>query len=184
MKLHGNTVEEKLASAEKVLQQQQRQMSRKVVGLRPAVPILYRAQTADASGLLFEGISPINGTVTRLALRLGQIKNTQVLIQVRIHAGERVYGFNRVCKKNVEMFEVGEKIKAGDVAEIYCEPPDGATGVLIGILISPDPSDMKQDKYVLEQLLELEEHEDAVREPTEETQEARQEERQEVGVQP
>lgn len=159
--IHGETVEEKLASIEVLLQQFRRRLSTKVIGVVPPVPILHHQQSVGPNGMLFEGIAPFDGTVIRLCLCLSEYASKRPEVHYTIQHTDTTYTLARTVSKEVEVFNIDVPVSVGDIMRIRIDPVDAVGQALVGLLLHPVNDVVNQEKFLLDNFLALEEKEDA-----------------------
>jgi len=159
--IRGNTVDEKLAHIERILNGFKRRLGNKVVGLIPPVPFLAQVNTPNADGVLYRALVPFNGTLTGGMLYNDFRTNDDVLLRVSLLTGGISNSVSIPVTSKLVQFGLSWDMLSGNVIEISVMPVDGMRDVLIGLVVQPEMRAYQKSQQLLSAIQNLEESEDA-----------------------
>jgi hypothetical protein len=160
--IHGETIEDKFTSLELVLCSFQRRLSTKVIGLLPPVVIMHRQLMPDAGGTFFKGVLPLHGNIVRLCLNVGLASKLGSPCHIHHYNGNVETIANKPIAKHTEIYTLDMSVQPGDVIELSTDVSAELHDIMFGLLLVPAVvGQMRQEHFLLDQLLQLEAKEDA-----------------------
>lgn len=156
----GKTADEKFKSINITLRHFSRRLSRKIVGLIPATPVI-KYVTPGEDGVILNMICPADGRLTQGCI---YIESDEKLILVRLQLRQKVAATDRVettshnMKTNMSLsfkFDVG--VRQGDMVTVWIENPEKVRNVWLAFLYEISPEGLGKIDFVLEQLEKMEE---------------------------
>lgn len=150
--IHGETIEEKLASIEVALRQIARRSGSTVVGLISPVPIIHAQEAPGADGTIFSAIMPVPGVIETLAIGVQVPEKESVLVEITVVTGNRSLVLKVECKKSIETWPVNYVVAIGDLITIKV-PATYVAGSIVALALHPELKNMKH--HVFQALEEL-----------------------------
>jgi hypothetical protein len=156
LKIKGNSIEEKMASAEVIIGRLARRSQKTVSVLIPCCPIVFQVQ--DIGGKDFASfISPIDGTIEAICAKVDWDKMKSIRLRMMVDGGEVSPGQTFTLAAGVNIFSSGLEVKVGnivtfsasDFAPVEVQIP---TPTLLSVSICPAKNSVQATTAAIEAL--------------------------------
>jgi hypothetical protein len=160
--IRGKTIEEQIASIDKILKSFQNKLGKKVVGIIPPVVLSFEKRALDDDGRILASIIPFDGMLEIIAFHFGTMNTKSTVLDVEINHTDNTTVIHTV--KAAQRYEVVVEsipVRVGDRLRIFGNGKE-IGDVLVSVLIHASLNSMKRDVQIVERLRELEEEENAL----------------------
>ena len=148
----GRDTASQIDSIDKVLQQFQRRLGTKVIGVLPPIPLLFSCAKPMADGTIFAAICPVGGMLRNACVYIDKMTGKNIELRFEITSEGVTKSDSRTFTKPVIKITLDEVIFSGTILRLIAVDPNSVENVLVGIELLPQHSEYVKESYLQEEL--------------------------------
>lgn len=142
--IKGTTTEDRFRSINRIFQYVFPRLGKKITCAIPPVPILIECGKGDEKGLLCEKLIPISGIITKVFVRIKNLKGeVQFALVISNELGSNTFKFS--TKKSLIIEEVNYAITEGSLLTLYTDSHEAFSNVYLSALINMQLKDVNKE---------------------------------------
>ena len=146
IKIKEGTPDERFDHVEKILQRMARRLHKSVAVIIPPIPIFFSIEIIPTSGLIFQCLLPVRGTITDVCMYISKFERKEA---AKFHAEVRgaitIKGTSIETAKRLTIGKVDIPVNAGDMLIFSTSSPDLISGVWVSFLYEVGMDVMKKE---------------------------------------
>ena len=160
IKLKDGTPEEKLIQVERILNRMSRKLHKTVIGVMPAIPIMFQIDEPKEDGEIFKFLLPCKGQITDVCMFVRKFDGSETVDFDASIRGPVTGAFARFStKKNLTIQRANLDVLAGDMLTLTTDSPEKVHGIWIALLYQMGIKESGKEVFLLDDLDKLLEEE-------------------------
>lgn len=153
IKLKDGTPEEKLVHVERILNRMSRKLHKTVIGVMPAIPIMFSIDEPKEDGEIFSFLMPAKGIITDVCLFVGKFDGSEIVEFEAEVRGPVTGAYARFgTKKNLTIHKASLAVSAGDRLSLRTVSPEKVHGIWLALLYQMGIKESRKEVFLLEEL--------------------------------
>jgi hypothetical protein len=160
IKIKDGTPDQKIEHIERILNRMSRKLHNTVIGVMPAIPVMFSTDEPKENGEIFKFLLPCKGHISTVCMYVNKFDGSEAIaFEAAVRGPITGSNVRFLTKKNLTVENANLPVFAGDMITLTTETPESVHGIWIALLYQMGIKESGKEVFVLDELNKLLEEE-------------------------